>query len=76
MQTEQGLQRETRISKPVVSKRLYTVAETAIYLGRPVSSVRGLLWKGLLPYIQTGRVQYIDLKDIDSYIEQNKTRMV
>lgn len=75
MQMEQGIQKDTRTTKPVV-KRLYTIREASIYLGRPVSAVRGLLWKGSLPFIQTGRVQYIDVRDIDSFIEQNKTKMM
>ena len=62
------------IVSPVV-KRLYTIKEASVYLGRPVSGVRTLLWKGLLPYIQTGRVQYIDVRDIDGYVEANKKRM-
>jgi excisionase family DNA binding protein len=75
MQTEQGIQKDTRISKPVVKQRLYTIKEAAIVLSRPVSSVRGLIWKGLLPYIQTGRIIYVDEKDINDYIESNKVRM-
>ena len=63
------------MSNPV-SKRLYNLREAAQYLGRPVSGVRTLIWNGRLPYLQEGRKQYIDLRDMDSFIEKNKATMI
>jgi len=59
---------------PHVKKRLYTVKEAAVYLGRGVHGVRDLIWDGELPVIQRGEkgVQYIDVNDLDSWIERNK----
>jgi len=59
-----------------LTKRLYDLKEAAHYLGRPVFSVRGLIWKGALPYVKEGRRQYLDVYDMDRYIEQNKETMV
>ena len=63
------------ISNPL-NKRLYDLKEAAIYLGRPVFSIRGLIWKGALPYVKEGRRQYLDIHDMDRYIERNKETMI
>jgi len=59
-----------------LNKRLYDLKEAAIYLGRPIFSVRGLIWKGALPYVKEGRRQYLDIYDMDRYIERNKETMI
>jgi len=53
-------------------KRLYTVQEAALYLGRSVYSMRSLIWTGRVPVVQHGRRQWIDLMDLDRYIQNNK----
>jgi hypothetical protein len=73
--TDKGIQKDTRIGSPTV-KRLFTLKEGAGYLGRPVSGVRTLIWKGKLPYVQEGRKQYIDIRDLDLYIERTKTTFI
>lgn len=60
----------------LVSKRLYTLKEAAHYLGRPVFSLRTLLWNGKIPYIQDGRKYYLDVKDLELYIEREKHRSI
>lgn len=55
-----------------VRKRLFTIKEAAVYLGRPVWGVRELIWAGKLPYIQDGRKYYLDVNDLDKYIERVK----
>ena len=57
-------------------KRLYTIKEAAEYLGRPVWSIRELIWAGAIPFIQNGRIYYLDILDMDSWIEANKRRLV
>ena len=57
-------------------KRLYNLKEAAYYLGRSVFSVRTLIWNGALPFIKDGRKQYIDIYDMDAYIEKNKETMI
>ncbi len=75
--TDKGLQRERRIHNPLSrspEKRLYTLKEAAIYLGRPEYSVRELVWSGVLPFVRAdeGRKYYFDKKDLDEYIDRNK----
>jgi excisionase family DNA binding protein len=57
-----------------VGKRLYTPKEAAHYLGHTVPGVRALLKNGKLPFIQNGRngKQFIDIRDIDQFIEKSK----
>jgi excisionase family DNA binding protein len=55
-----------------IDRRLLSLKEAAYYLGRSIWSVRELIWKGALPYIQDGRKQYLDIIDLDRYIELHK----
>ncbi len=55
-------------------KRLYSLSEAAIYLGRSTWSVRRLIWDGELPQVRVGRRVHIDLRDMDAFIDQNKVR--
>ena len=69
--TNRGFQKGARIKYPI-PKRLFSLREASLYLGRPVSGVRTLIWNGKLPYLQEGRKQYVDVKDLDNYIDRNK----
>ena len=73
--TGKGFKKAQGITNPL-NKRLYDLKEAAYYLGRPVFSVRGLIWKGALPYVKEGRRQYLDVYDMDKYIERNKETML
>ena len=53
-------------------KRLYTLREAGEYLGRPVWGIRELIWSGKIPVIQDGRKMYLDINDLDSYIDRYK----
>ncbi len=55
------------------AKRLYTLKEAAIYLGRSSWAVREIIWRGELPYIKNGKRILPDILDIDKWIEQSKT---
>jgi len=70
-----GFKKAQGIPNPL-TKRLYDLKEAATYLGRPIFSVRGLIWKGTLPYVKEGRRQYLDVYDLDKYIERNKETML
>ena len=59
-----------------VRKRLYNLKEAAEYLGRPVWGMRELIWAGKIPYIQDGRKYYLDVHDLDQYIERQKNTFV
>ena len=59
-----------------ITKRLYTLKDAAAYLGRPVYGVRSLVWSGKLPVIQDGRKMYVDVNDLETYINRSKVTMV
>lgn len=57
-------------------KRLYSLKEAAIYLGRTTYGVRELCWNGDLPFIQTkrnGKI-WLDVTDLNTFIDRNKTK--
>lgn len=70
-----GIQKAQGIVNPL-HKRLFDLKEAATYLGRPVFSVRSLIWQGKVPVIKDGRKLYLDIVDMDTYIERNKERMI
>jgi len=41
------------IKKERPAKRLYSIKDAAVYLGRSVCAVREMIWAGKLPYIKT-----------------------
>ena len=53
-------------------KRLYSIQEAALFLGRSVWAVREMLWAGKIPYIKDGRRILLDVFDMEKWIEQNK----
>jgi excisionase family DNA binding protein len=73
-QTEQGLQKAPGIVNPL-GKRLYTLKEAAVYLGRSDWGVRELIWSRTIPVIQQpgARKYYLDIRDLDMFIEKNKS---
>lgn len=73
-QTGIELQRVQRIHNPLC-KRLYTLKEAASYLGRPVWGMRELIWSREIPVVkqQRGRKIYLDITDLNDFIEKNKT---
>lgn len=71
--TDKELNRAQGIRNPL-AKRLYTLREAAEYLGRSVWGMRDLIWKQEIPVIREngGRKQYLDIHDLDSFIDRNK----
>ncbi len=65
-------QRFTNRERRALKKRLYSIKEAAIYLGRTVWAVRGMIWAGKIPCIRDGRRLMIDITDMDIWIEKNK----
>lgn len=72
---DRGTQRAQRIPNPI-AKRLFTLKEASLYLGRPVSGVRTLIWNGRLPYLQEGRKMFVDIRDMDAFIDRSKQTMI
>ncbi|HUV59155.1 MAG TPA: helix-turn-helix domain-containing protein [Desulfatiglandales bacterium] len=58
-----------------LNKRLFDLKEASVYLGRPVFSVRTLIWSGALPVVKEGRKMYLDILDLEQYVERNKVIM-
>ncbi len=56
--------------------RLLTIKEGAKYIGLTTWALRERIWQGLIPVVTFpgGRKQYIDIRDIDHFIEKNKHR--
>jgi len=54
-------------------KRLYTLPEAATYLGRTTWALRGLVWSGKIPVVRSGKRIFIDVRDMDTFVEKNKT---
>jgi uncharacterized protein (DUF1810 family) len=55
--------------------RLYTLKEGAAYLGRSEWGMRELIWAGVIPVVkqQTARKIFLDINDLDRFVEANKS---
>jgi hypothetical protein len=61
-----------KINEYIPRKRLYTIPESAEYLGHTEWGVRSLIWAKKLPVVRHGRKQWLDIYDLDNFIEKNK----
>jgi excisionase family DNA binding protein len=67
----QGVRKGEEISNRI-SKRLYSLKESAVYLGRGLHGVRDMVWRGEIPIVRSGRKMFIDIRDLEEYVERNK----
>ncbi len=58
--------------KSQVIKRLYTLKEAAFFLGRTEWSIRELIYKGEIPFVQVGRRVHCDIRDLERFIDEHK----
>lgn len=58
------------------NKRLYTLKEASTYLGRSVWGVRGLIWARKIPVVKDGKRMFIDILDLEKYVESNKSTYI
>ena len=58
----------------VPQRRLYAIKEAAVYMGFSPWTVRDMIWAGEIPYIKRGAKYFLDIADIDRWIEKSKTR--
>lgn len=55
-----------------IKKRLYSIEEAAIYLGRTVWAVREMIWAKKIRCVRDGRRILLDINDMDKWIDDNK----
>jgi excisionase family DNA binding protein len=60
------------IPPSLAGPRLLTVDQAASYLGRTKASVQHLVSAGRLPIVRADRRVFLDVRDLDAWIEQNK----
>jgi excisionase family DNA binding protein len=73
-QTDKATQKAQGIRNPLC-KRLFTLKEAAEYLGRSDWGMRNLIWSRKIPVVkdQNGRKIFIDLLDLETYVNHNKS---
>ena len=57
-----------------IRPRLLTIDAAAKYLGRTRSAVDHMVRGGLLPTVRSDRKIFLDLRDLDKFIDENKVR--
>ena len=59
--------------KPTAQAMLLNVKDAAVYLGRTEQSVQHLIFQRELPVVRVGRRVHLDRRDLDFWIEKNKS---
>jgi excisionase family DNA binding protein len=55
-----------------VNRRLLSVDQAAIYIGRTKEALQFLLASGKLPTVRSDRRVFLDIRDLDKWIERSK----
>jgi excisionase family DNA binding protein len=55
-------------------KRLFSIKEASTSLGVSGWTIRDLIWKGSISQIKIGARVLIDIRELDGFIDTNKTR--
>jgi excisionase family DNA binding protein len=55
-----------------VRPRLLTVEQSAVYIGRTKDAVQHMIASGKLPTVRSDRRVFIDIQDLDTWIQENK----
>jgi hypothetical protein len=61
-----------------ISPRLSTLKKAADFLGLTVWALRERIWAGHIPVVQFpgGRKQYVDIRDLEGFIETHSKKIV
>lgn len=59
-----------------VIKRLYSVPEAAVYLGRTETAIREMIWANKLSAFRADRRVMLDVRELDQHIEKNKIEYI
>jgi excisionase family DNA binding protein len=72
--TDEGIKKAQGIQLNLV-KRLFTLKEAAKYLGRSEWGMRTLVWAQEIPVVKIngGRKIFIDINDLNEFIERHKS---
>lgn len=57
---------------PRFGKRLYSIKEAAVYLGRSEWVIAHMIRTGRFPFISDGKRKLLDVQDLDKWIEGDK----
>jgi excisionase family DNA binding protein len=57
-----------------LEKRLFSIKEAAVYLGRSPWTVAEMTRTGQLPYVKDSKRKLLDILDLDLWIEKSKIR--
>jgi predicted site-specific integrase-resolvase len=65
---------ENKTAQGIPYPRLLPLKEAAQWLGLTVWAMRERIWAGQIPVVQFpgGRKQYIDVQDLEAFIQKNK----
>ena len=66
------MKKHNLINKQILTRRLYTIEDASVYLGRSPWTVAEMVRTGKLPYIPDGKRKFIDIEDINQWIEKSK----
>jgi excisionase family DNA binding protein len=55
-----------------ITKRLLSIKEAGVYLSRSPWTVAEMVRTGKLPYVSDGKRRFLDIQDINAWIESNK----
>jgi len=69
--SKQGV-RDNSMAPSQPGKRLYPLKEAAQYLGRSEWGMRELIWAKKIPVVREVRKIYLDINDLNEYINRNK----
>ena len=58
-----------------LSQRLLTIDQAAVYIGRTKDAVQYLIAAGKLSAVRSDRRVFLDVQDLDHWIEDHKTRL-
>ena len=63
-----------KTAQGIMNPRLLPLKDAAQWLGLTVWAMRERIWAGQIPVVQFpgGRKQYIDIQDLEAFIQNNK----
>ena len=64
----------SRLRSSKIPKRLLSIKEAACYLGRSEWTIAEMVRSGRLPYIPDGKRRFLDIQDLNEWIENSKRR--